>query len=375
MGLGYFFLSFVFTHPFFYYFTKKIQTTMNDYWNSLYGKKEELIKREENEEKNPLPVIKYEDSYWELFHKVPNEYLFTEEEIQLQKKLVDSEKELLAKNKVEIKKKIQYLIEKSKKIDEFESDYEDELERIECKEEIREHLYSFKKKLEEIEHSLLDENEEKLQEKARNQIIEKRLEKLKNCVLMEKTPLGNVAMYYNSIKESFEYYSDSTIPYRFLEVVARKYVATYQCCPLYVIMEEELKKYEKKVEEQRRKQEEERKIELEVSHSKEGSTNYVPKKNVFAKFKSYNKEAGTGRVNKAPPPKNSIPNFARQNKNSGEEENIFLKEKANRYTYEGRFSHFSPLKKIDRKQVDKKYAMTFAEFKKFQKEQNMHKNV
>ena len=32
------------------------------------------------------------------------------------------------------------------------------------------------------------------------------------------------------------------------------------------------------------------------------------KKNVFANFKSYNKEAGTGKVSSAAPPKNSIPN-------------------------------------------------------------------
>lgn len=55
-------------------------------------------------------------------------------------------------------------------------------------------------------------------------------------------------------------------------------------------MEEELKEYE-------RKQEEKEKIKLETIVANNN------KKQVFAKFKSYNTEAGTGRVNKAPPPK------------------------------------------------------------------------
>lgn len=89
------------------------------------------------------------------------------------------------------------------------------------------------------------------------------------------------------------------------------------------------------------------------------------KKNVFAKFKTYNKEAASGRVNVGVPPKNSIPN----NKLTKEQENekILLKEKANRYTYEGKLANFSFLKKVERKVVDKKYGLSFADFKKMYK--------
>ena len=83
-------------------------------------------------------------------------------------------------------------------------------------------------------------------------------------------------------------------------------------------------------------------------------------KNVFAKFKTYNKEAGSGRVNKAPPPKNSIPN-----KQQLTNEKVLLKEKSNHYTREGKLSNVNILKKVDRKVVDKKYAMSFADFKKY----------
>ena len=84
-------------------------------------------------------------------------------------------------------------------------------------------------------------------------------------------------------------------------------------------------------------------------------------KNVFAKFKSYNKESGTGKVNRGvAPPKNSIPN----NSVKKADEKFILKENSNRYTCEGKIANFSFLKKPDRKVTDKKYAMSFADYKK-----------
>ncbi len=196
---------------------------------------------------------------------------------------------------------------------------------------------------------------------------------------MEKTPLGNVLMLYNNKRGSFEYYSDNTIPYRYLETVSRKYVKTFGCRPIYCDMEEELKNYEKKLEEKEREKEEKQELEKRILEEKRildeknMSVTVVaePKKNVFAKFKSYNKEAGTGHVNIAAPPKNSIPN----NKvtESVSDEKVLLKENANRYSYEGKLSNFNFLKKVDRKIVDKKYAMTFADFKRLQEEKKTKK--
>jgi len=51
-----------------------------------------------------------------------------------------------------------------------------------------------------------------------------------NNILIEQTPIGNVIMFYNS---RFEFYADKTIPYRFLETVARKYVITFKCKDIY----------------------------------------------------------------------------------------------------------------------------------------------
>jgi hypothetical protein len=194
-------------------------------------------------------------------------------------------------------------------------------------------------------------------------IMNKHLERLENCFVLETTPHGNVLMIYDNKRGSFKYHSDNTIPYRYLEPVSRKYVKQFNCRPLYVDMEEELKLAEEKWEKEREEKEE--KEEEEKRRKEESIRTQQPieeKKNVFAKFKTYNKEAGSGRVNTGAPPKNSIPN----NKLTKEQENekILLKEKANRYTYEGKFANFSFLKKVERKIVDKKYGLSFADFKK-----------
>jgi hypothetical protein len=137
-------------------------------------------------------------------------------------------------------------------------------------------------------------------------------------------------------------------------------------------MEEELKLYELKLKE---KEEEEKAKEEEEKSKENGKENGEEKndikndkkKNVFAKFKSYNREAGSGKVNTAAPPKNSIPN-TKITDDTKKNEKMILKENANRYTCEGRFSNFNILQKVDRKKVDKKYSTTFADFKKMQME-------
>jgi hypothetical protein len=166
--------------------------------------------------------------------------------------------------------------------------------------------------------------------------VEANIDNLSNCFVIEKTPIGNVLMNYNSKKETFDYFSDMSIPYRYLLVVCRKYVMQFNCVSLYV--NSEIKELENK--------EPDNKKNLETG-----------KKNVFAKFKNYNVDskaplAGPG------PPKNSIPQPVHQ---TGP---VLLKDKINRFSYQGKFNNFSILKKVDRKLVDKKFAMTFAEFKK-----------
>ena len=94
---------------------------------------------------------------------------------------------------------------------------------------------------------------------------------------------------------------------------------------------------------------------------------------MLVKLKDYNKNT---KENSIRPMKNRTDNNAMlpaQVKNNlpdinKKSEKMFLKEKANRYTWEGRLTNFCPLKKIDKKVIDKNLNMTYTEFKKLQQE-------
>jgi len=181
---------------------------------------------------------------------------------------------------------------------------------------------------------------------------------LKNSIVVEHTPMGNVAMYYDSKREAFVYYSDSVMPYRYLEVVARKYVITFQCKSIFVVMEDEINKAKMKLEEHKLKKEEE---------EKETNTEFLlkedepKKKNVFATFKNYNKNTNKDSSNK-PVSGSSTATTTHTKPN----EDLILKENANHYTCDGRYSNFIVLKKVDKTLIDTRLKMTFADFKKMQ---------
>jgi hypothetical protein len=59
------------------------------------------------------------------------------------------------------------------------------------------------------------------------------LSSLKQNVLFETTPFGNVIMYYDTDKDSFIYYSDKTLSYPIINAVGKKYVLTFHCESLY----------------------------------------------------------------------------------------------------------------------------------------------
>jgi hypothetical protein len=322
---------------FFYYKVQYVwgsvlEPMLNFFNTPVFSLEEDLTKEETKEE----AVVKYEDKYLIDIRKMEKEYIWDEKEILLLK-----EKETHFMNT--------FLEEEKRKHREKETLFEEEhLALRETFSENKDLALSSAEPFLKVE----------VEEYARNFIINIRLEKLMDCFVIEHTPQGNVLMHYNIKKNSFSYYSDHSIPYRYLEVVGRKFVKQFDCRPLYVDMEEELQMAEERWQKEKEKEEEEKKKKEE---QKEGGG--VPeKKNVFAKFKSYNKEGAFGRVSKGVPPKNSIPITKEQ-----EKEKILLKERANRYTYEGKMANFSFLKKVERKLVDKKYGLSFADFKKMQK--------
>ena len=209
-----------------------------------------------------------------------------------------------------------------------------------------------------------DKYKDKIAQLKEVDLTEERLVNLKNSVLFEKTPLGNVIMYYDHSRETFTFYSDSSIPYRYLETISRRYVVLNNCKKIYVNMEEEIKCAEKKIEEKKqiqlRKQEEEERLraqEPESQQQQQQQQQQQPKRNVFAKLKKYNRIDAKPNAN---PNTKPTPNSAKKD----DSDDKVLKERANRYSCEGKLANFSFLKKVDRKLVDSKYAMSFAEFKK-----------
>ena len=255
-------------------------------------------------------VIPYEQRYLEKVRLIPNNYVFTPCETQ---SMNDKLQEIYIE----------------------QTELQNKLNCIRVEEETYESL----------QQQILSPDD--VLEKARAYVINARLNTLINNVIMENTPLGNVIMMYDNNRETFNFYSDNMIPYRFLETVARKYVITYNCRPLYIDMEEELKIYEKKM--------------LEHEEN-EKQPNIAPltesKKNVFAKFKSYNTEGKSGHVSKVPGPQNSV-----QHKDTVKNRKIILKDNANRYSCQGKIHNFSIIKKPEKKLLSKKLAMTFATFK------------
>ena len=362
-------------------------TEILNVYNSVMYLSLDVLKEEKGEEEEvkplePKPEIKYEDKFLEDIRKMNKEYVLDDAEkieegkqyLELLKKASDERIHQI----IQIRDSISQIEIKLIKYD-SDQDYcicDDDDEDVnlgETKEERIKTLVTQLKELRDEKNKLddlfqskkyIEESLDKINEEARKIIIDKRLDKLENCYVMEFTPLGNVLMKYDKNKESFRFYSDSTIPYRYLEVVGRKFVKQFNCRPIFVDMEEELKLAEEKCEKEKKEKQE--KEEEDKRKKEESIKNKTPveekKKNVFTKFKSYNKESGTGHVSTAAPPKNSIPN--KKPTKAQENENTLLKQKANRYTYEGKIINFSFIKKVDRKVVDKKFGMSFADFKK-----------
>jgi len=390
----------------FLFFCRKIFINIDlflNYWNHIMSPEYFTLKdlSEENSidnsnninpEQNILPA-KYEDKYLDYIRKMDKDFKFDSfEEETKHSKYLEFLKEINEVCSNKINKLNNSIIENNSKLQKFtEYDYcvcEDDEENIEekqneeeddeflgkTKDEIIHLLTQNKQKLEEELNNLKNQIEteegkniiiKKAEEKAYEYIVNLRLEKLKNSYILETTPLGNVLMIYDLKNNTFKYYSDNSIPYRYLETVGRKYVKCFNCRPIFVDMEEELKlaeiKWEKDKLEKEQKEAEDKIKQEELKAKNQSNEN---KKSVFAKFKSYNKDQGVSKSMVAPP-KNSIPNKSLTKEQ--ENEKILLKERANRYTYEGKISNFNFLKKVERKIVDKKYSITFSDFKKMQK--------
>jgi hypothetical protein len=364
---NYFFKLYVDYAQFFVIFNRLFQ---NNYEITIDLNTEE-IKKEEIQPK------KYEDKYLDDIRSLNKDWVFTEDEIlqipHLKESFLNVYIENMNNRIEEITNEIaniEKIINKDNDDIKYVEDFDDDgnelnhptlEDRINQIKNLQEEYNNLKNQV--GTENGLDNLINKSNEHANKFIIDKRLDKLKNCYVMEKTPIGNVLMIYDKEQAKFKYYSDSTIPYRYLEVVGRKYVKTFNCRPIFVDMEEELKLFEEKweKEQQNKKEEQQNKKEEEKLITAEESNNQIKKKDVFAKFKSYNKDGGS-KISMAPPPKNSI--SSKTISENKENEKIILKEKANCYSYFGKLSNFNFLQKVEKKVFNKKLGFTFADFKK-----------
>lgn len=83
-----------------------------------------------------------------------------------------------------------------------------------------------------------EESEEQINDEVEKQIVNE-----KNY-MFEHTPLGYVIMKYNNEINSFEYYSNRSLPYRLLEALSKKFVMLFGCKTLYKHMKHKVKKIE-----------------------------------------------------------------------------------------------------------------------------------
>lgn len=164
------------------------------------------------------------------------------------------------------------------------------------------------------------------------------LDNLANNFVMEYTPNGNVIMFYDISRETFTYYADNSIPYRYLQVLARKYVCTFKCPSLYKHSVEPSSDSSDAVDT----------VTTVSTVGPDVATVVTPappvaKPSVYAKLKTYN---------------TNIP--------EKKAEVVEKKPVTNRYTCSGKINNMSFLKKVPRTLVDKNYSMSFADFKKKQ---------
>ena len=165
---------------------------------------------------------------------------------------------------------------------------------------------------------------------------------LKENFIEENTPRGIIYMAYDNSIESYIYYSKTKdIPYKYLETVARKYVIDNKCLNIYVDYKEEyiqgINKYKQRLQE--RKELLENKIkEKEQKQDEDNVEN--KKKNIFANFKSYNKQDKS----------------TKNNTDTSTKEYI-LTENSNHYKYKGNLDDYEQMlkEKASQENVLKEY--------------------
>jgi hypothetical protein len=294
------------------------------------------------------PSIKFEDKYLDKFKKMPNDFYFSQDDNNEIEQQFQNLCKHFEQHKIEginfLLKKIQTAqniidldinnpLTKDELIKYFDIDEDDDELNEDWQNEyfllLKDEIVQMLEELESVKIQKLDC--EAMLKQAKEYVITKKLNNLIHCFVSEYTPIGDIYMRYNHDKESFEYFSNHNIPYRYLEPVARKYAITFWCKPIVYDINEEIKEIDRKE---------------------------LPENNIK---KTHN-------LTKQPLKNRNIPVLPvlkkSENMLESNSSKVKVKENANRYTWEGRIADFNPLQKIDKKITNKKLSLTYAEFKR-----------
>ena len=330
--------------------------------------KEDEIKEDENIKNEEKVIELYENKYLKKFKNFTDEYSFDEKDLEYEKnefnKLLNyhrssietlnynipchtSNLNTLVDNRENFEKELaeKYPNGEMEKLEdendetEFDVEVYNDYEKLSyLKEQIANQRYKLEKMS--IELSILKEKtEEQLKEQSHTNMIENKLNQFMNNYIIEYTPVGNIIMRFNNNKKSFEYYSNHSVPYRYLEPIGRKYVLTYKCKNIFIDMDEEVEKVNKLNEEK---------------NGGDKKNKLMKKPQVFkSQYMSANKKIDI-------PPNRSSQSIINPINNI----EIVVKD-SNRYTWEGRFGDFKIIKSD--KKTDK--IISFKEFKRIQQKQ------
>ena len=146
-------------------------------------------------------------------------------------------------------------------------------------------------------------------------------------------------MCYDHSNNRFDYYArTSSIPYRFLDTVCRKFVIEYRCTRLYCNIETDVQNIKEEKEEELRviKEKTENEVENEDKNEVENETEIKKPNSVFASFKSYNSKKNSGGV--------SVNANSTINKQPTLDDNdVILKDRINSYRFAGKIHEFVDL--------------------------------
>lgn len=335
----------------------------------------EKEEQEQHEEKEL-----YEDKYLKRFKNFTNEYLFNEKDLEYEKnhfnelveyhnlmtksletKIMNYTAKLthlvICEENLKEKLSIKYPNGEMEKISdendesEFTSEtYNDYYKMCDLQDEIINERNKLEKLINEL-NILKEKTVDKLKDQSHTDMIENKLNGYINNYVIETTPVGNVIMRFNNDKKSFEYYSNHSVPYRYLEPIGRKYVLTYKCKSIFIDIDEEIEKVNK-LNEMKKVELKDKKVERK--DKKFERKDRKDKKDEIKNFRSHKRDEVSSNKNSQTiiNPINSI-DMAIKN--------------ANRYTWEGRFNDFKIIK------TEKKSNANKISFKEFKRQQLLNK--